>query len=197
MWLYVPPQGSDSDLRAQGVQSHCSQPVHVARCACSLHIWFSEQDLTGFKLQNPVTTYVSHNTFPAKLDIHNRSNEFGVAAFYLANRRVLSSIWFTLERWLGHWPVSCATQRFLFSLPLHTQPTPKTGVTVTHTRAAGFDTPQQRAVQNKAPGHHDSWSEQSLCHQLRPETDVDQTFLWNNLADFQVAAFCNKMPRSC
>lgn len=86
--IYVPPQGSDSDLRAQRVRSHCSRPVHAARCACSLHIWFSEQDLTGFKLQNPETTYVSHNTFPTKLDIHNRRHEFWVTAFYLANRRV-------------------------------------------------------------------------------------------------------------
>lgn len=88
VWIYVPPRGSDGNLRAQRVRSHCSQPVRAARCACSPHICFSEQDLTGFKLQNPETTYVSHNTFPAKLDIHNRSHEFWVAAFYLANGRV-------------------------------------------------------------------------------------------------------------
>ena len=86
--MYIPPRGGDSDLRARGVRSHCARPAVTARCAHSLHIWFSQQDLTGFKLQNPKTTCVTHNTFPAKLDVHNRSHEFWIAAFYLANKGV-------------------------------------------------------------------------------------------------------------
>lgn len=82
----VPPRGSDSDLRAWSLQTRCSQYVLPGVPVLSTSGFQSKASLDSNYRR--LTPHVFHHPVPAKPDIHNRSHELQVAAFYLAIRRV-------------------------------------------------------------------------------------------------------------
>lgn len=59
----------------------------------------------------------------------------------------LSTICFTLKRSLGRWPISCATQRFLFPLAISAVPTPKGNQVCAYTQLLAWTPcPRHRAA---------------------------------------------------